>query len=280
MAQPGFPLEAEGEPHGYAPLTAAVRFVQPPPPLNVEHLAAELTSELGEVEVAEGLLVLHGLRDRESALPPCYLVLDPSPIPNPDPMLDPLRLTQLWRVGDRRDELICADGCRVVLLDIMGSSASPADRVRALGAVVQGVLRQWPQAVSVLFGATGDLYAADDLRTRATIPGRWRSLAANVRFFRVADSPTGDFVFDTLGLHALGLPEVQVHCRNLDPDDVAAFTRNTAIYLLEHGDVIEDGDTVDGIDGGVWSCRHEMAIIQPPRVVLDVHAGRYAAGDR
>ena len=49
---------------------------------------------------------------------------------------------------------------------------------------------------------------------------------------------------------------------------------------------IEDGETIDGIQGGrmsrkiQWKCRYEDALIQPPREVLDINMGKFASGTR
>src|ERR1700754_1091839 len=64
----------------------------------------------------------------------------------------------------------------------------------------------------------------------------------NVRMFRVQEG----VLMDTLGLHALGLPDAQ--CR-FDPSEheppvIAAMLYDLAAYLLDRGDVIADGDTL------------------------------------
>ena len=41
-------------------------------------------------------------------------------------------------------------------------------------------------------------------------------LCVNVRFFNIQN--TEDKLVDTLGLYAIGLPDVQYHFRNLNPD--------------------------------------------------------------
>ena len=103
----------------------------------------------------------------------------------------------------------------------------------------------------------------------------------NVRMFRDEDDP-GAFVMDTLGLHALGMPDFQLHFRDLEPGRVAAVLYNLAAYVLEHGDVIESGHTVSGMDGGDhWPCQLEDALVGPDRLVLDIDPGDpYAAGNR
>jgi hypothetical protein len=86
---------------------------------------------------------------------------------------------------------------------------------------------------------------------------------------------------DTLGLAALGLPDLQCHFHGLEVNEVAGLLYNTAWYVFENGDVIEDGQTVDGVDGHRWRCQHEVALVPPEREVLDINPGpRYAAGPR
>ena len=55
-----------------------------------------------------------------------------------------------------------------------------------------------------------------------------------------------------------------------------------AYYLFERGDVIKDGETVPGVlDRDRWRCQHEMAMVGPERVVLDLDpGGPYATGKR
>ena len=56
---------------------------------------------------------------------------------------------------------------------------------------------------------------------------------------------------------------------------------NTAIYLLEHGDIIADGHTLTGSNGEPWHCRHEDSLLEPSRLVLDICPNApYAAGNR
>jgi hypothetical protein len=102
----------------------------------------------------------------------------------------------------------------------------------------------------------------------------------NVRFFNISNSDS-DMVMDTLGLNALGLTDFQIHYRELEPDPVARLLYGLGAYAFEKGDVIEDGHTVEGLDGGRWKCRRETSLVEPHREVLDINPGpRFAAGDR
>lgn len=105
--------------------------------------------------------------------------------------------------------------------------------------------------------------------------------ALNVRLFNIEGSD-GELVMDTLGLAALGLPDVQCHFRELEPNAVASFLYNTGLYLFDNGDVIEDGHTIEGLEPeSRWRCQHETALVEPEREVLDVNPGApFAAGRR
>jgi hypothetical protein len=103
----------------------------------------------------------------------------------------------------------------------------------------------------------------------------------NVRFFTIQGT-TGDRLMDTMGLAVLGLPDIQCHFRELQPTDVTRILWDVAYYQFERGDVIKDGETVPGVlEHDRWRCQHEMAMVGPERVVLDLDpGGQYAAGKR
>ena len=79
---------------------------------------------------------------------------------------------------------------------------------------------------------------------------------------------------DTLGLNTFQLPDIQCHFVGLNPSDVATFLFNTAKYIFDEGDVIENGDTIEGIEKGQeWVCGHEESLVGPERIVLDINPG-------
>lgn len=106
-------------------------------------------------------------------------------------------------------------------------------------------------------------------------------VAINVRLFRISDRP-GEMVMDTRGLAEFMLPELQVHFHDLEPSRVATHLYNSASYLWDKGDVIEDGHTIQGLTPDQrWRCQHEEALVKPERVVLDLDPGPpFAAGKR
>jgi hypothetical protein len=104
----------------------------------------------------------------------------------------------------------------------------------------------------------------------------------NVRLFRIEGSPPGDMVMDTRGLAALGLPDLQVHFRKLDPKAIATLLYNTALYIYEKGDCLKNGETIQGLKPDQrWRCQHEEALVKPNRLVIDIDPGDpFAAGGR
>lgn len=103
----------------------------------------------------------------------------------------------------------------------------------------------------------------------------------NIRLYKVEGHEMGitaaydETIMDTLGLHALGLPDLQMHFKHLDPSAVARLLDDTAHYLFEKGPVIEEGHTVRGfVDGQSFECAPDGSILDPWRLVIDIDPGK------
>lgn len=105
--------------------------------------------------------------------------------------------------------------------------------------------------------------------------------ALNVRLFNI-EGAENETLMDTLGLGALGLPDLQCHFKNLDVNAVANILYTYGDYIFQNGDIINDGETIQGIKAhDKWKCFHEISLVEPKRVVLDVNPGKeFAAGNR
>ncbi len=267
--------ETGAEPLDATALSLELWFESVVPPIDTARLAEALAPLLGDVDAPEGGGVL-GLRGQQEALdlavPVTYLVAEPKE--RSEAPVSELERTQLWRVLDLADELL--DRCRVSisLVEMMGRPVDAWDRIFALGAIATALVGQ-TDAIAVRFPHSGDVYTADQLRGLAEDSDSFGQFAFNARFFAVEGSES-EGVADTYGLYAFGLPDVQVHFRDLNVGPTVGFVGDVALYLLNNGDVIEDGHTI-GEDK--WGCQHELSLIQPTRTVLDLHAGEHAAGD-
>lgn len=110
----------------------------------------------------------------------------------------------------------------------------------------------------------------------------------NIRLYKFEGHEKGieaeydETVMDTLGLGALGLPDLQAHFKHLDPALVAELLYSAATYIFSNGPVIESGHNLQGfLPDQKWICQLEESITEPTRLVLDLNPGRpYAAGKR
>jgi hypothetical protein len=93
----------------------------------------------------------------------------------------------------------------------------------------------------------------------------------NVRLYNITGSGHRDLLMDTVGLNALGLPDFQVRFSDFKENEIANLLWNYAFYIYENGDIIETGNTLEGIiSGSKWKCERKISPIQPERVIVDV----------
>jgi hypothetical protein len=170
----------------------------------------------------------------------------------------------------------------VLVTDLLSSSLPYAVRLNLLESVLLGVIEVAPP-LAIHWQPSGKIVDPAALRRHLSQGPAYAPLhgAVNVRMFQIAGTEH-DILMDTLGLAALGLADLQIHFRHLDPNKVAGLLFNYAHYLFAKGDVIEDGNTIQGIEPGQkWVARHELSLIEPQRVVIDLDPGEgFAAGNR
>jgi hypothetical protein len=93
----------------------------------------------------------------------------------------------------------------------------------------------------------------------------------NVRLYNIGDTPGKEMLMDTVGLSIIGLPDFQIRFSNFDVNDIANLLWNYAYYIYEYGDVIKDGNTMEGITtGSKWRCERLISQLQPERMVINV----------
>jgi hypothetical protein len=176
-----------------------------------------------------------------------------------------LEQTWSWPREDARAR-IGRSRFRVLVMDLLSLGQPYQTRLRLVYEVIRAVARTTQPEVAYWHPA-GWMVAPEKLTDDPL------DAALNVRLFRVDNRP-GEIVMDTLGLAALGVPDVQCHFKGLEEGRMAGFLRGVGTYVFEHGDVIGDGDTVPGPQPNEkWACRHEMALVAPARVVIDIDPG-------
>jgi hypothetical protein len=123
----------------------------------------------------------------------------------------------------------------VLVSELMGRVHPPKQRVEAFGAIVD-VLIALTEPAATWWPFSGRAMAPGDAVV-STLGG-----LVNVRMFNDADAP-GNLLMDTIGLHALGLPDVEMYFSGLDPKRIAGLLYDVAHYLVD-GNEIEDGASV------------------------------------
>jgi hypothetical protein len=98
--------------------------------------------------------------------------------------------------------------------------------------------------------------------------------AVHLRHFTVEDPLVDETVTDTLGLTALGLPDLQCHYTGLTRETVATVLQRVAYVLFAQGNVLGEGDTVAGLTPEQpWRCRRQLSLIPPVREIIDLDPG-------
>ncbi|MDT3429264.1 hypothetical protein J2Z22_004865 [Paenibacillus forsythiae] len=100
--------------------------------------------------------------------------------------------------------------------------------------------------------------------------GEYLNGGLNVRLFKL-DQTNGEMVMDTVGLSCFGLPDLQCRFKNITSSKIAGLLYGYGNYIFENGDIFVDGDSVEGINEfQKWICQHEMSLLNPRRVVLNI----------
>ncbi|OWA32989.1 hypothetical protein B9G55_24015 [Saccharibacillus sp. O16] len=94
--------------------------------------------------------------------------------------------------------------------------------------------------------------------------------ALNVRVYQMQGQD--EVLVDTLGLTALGVPDIQCRVSGLTPDRVIPMIYGASYYLYGNGGVVEDGQLLGGA-GLRWRCEQQPGVLAPERIVVDLNPG-------
>lgn len=198
--------------------------------------------------------------------------------------IDEFSRNQLWDVEDG-DKLLATCKYEVFIFDLMASVLKYKERCELLMDLVEVALEIFPKCKDVCFKSSGKLFESDKIKSnKINREDRFIYFAVNVRVFNIEG--TDEKIVDTLGLYAIGLPDIQQHFHNLNVNDVVNHAYNVASYIYDKCNPIENGETIDGIENGAlngnvrWACKYEESLIQPIRTVVDVRTGKFASGQR
>lgn len=220
----------------------------------------------------------HHRVEYESGSAPIMLLLAKGE-PLKHPIMSDFDKSQFW---DVQDGATLAEECnyQIICSDMMASGLNYLERADILMDFLHLVLKFFPECCYVYFDPSRKLLSYESALNNP-YEGARRILwgGCNARFFNIQDSD--DALVDTLGLNIFGIADIQYHFKNtVDVNAIIGHAYNLAIYQFENNMPINSNETVDGISGESWLCEYEAALIQPPRQVLDVNLGEFAAGNR
>lgn len=198
---------------------------------------------------------------------------------------DAFPMSQMWDCQENRERIFRECKYQVVATDMLAAALPALERANLDADFLEALAELYPTCEAFYFQNCGKLFLAEDVRSHQ-IEGtdRFIRFGVNVRFFNIEG--TEDMLIDTVGMSTLFLPDLQYHFHDMNPNWVVNHAYNVASYILEHDNPIQDGETIDGVADGQmcreiqWKCQYEDALIQPPREVLDICMGEYAAGRR
>ena len=260
-----------------------------PPEVSARQIRERLAAAMPQAKLVSNdekepvLLVVHEDHlieyEDDKKLPAQTAILTGSPI---DPAVLSAAVAQTWGWADATEAVERARH-QIVVTELMASGLEPRTRVALFFGVLKLVSECLPpvaihcQHAERIVDPAAVLNASPESDADAFL-----AAVLNVRLFRVENAESEQTLMDTRGLAALGLPDLQIHFRDLDPGQVAGHLYGMAVYIYTNGDCIEDGQTVQGLtEDDAWKCQHEPSLAAPSRVVIDNDPGDpFAAGTR
>ncbi|MBH8558301.1 DUF4261 domain-containing protein [Hymenobacter negativus] len=207
---------------------------------------------------------------KDGSIPAQWTIMQPN-AGNENAEVAPEALQQNWHWAEAAEN---AEACNyeVLVSDFMSRTLDYKIRLQLfMDFLVATTHSLHPQVVYLV--AIQKLIAPEDLIDAWTNPDQ-RTLhgLVNVRLFNISNGTDGEILMDTVGLHQLGLPDFQIRFAGLDESAVGQALWNYAYYVYEHGDIIADGNTIQGLTPQAkWQCERQIAAVAPERVVIHLH---------
>lgn len=196
--------------------------------------------------------------------------------------IDDSRKSQMWDCWEDRERIFHECQYQVVAIDMLAAALPAVERANLDADFLDALAELYPTCEAFYFENCGKLLLGKDVRSHQMEGSdRFLRFGVNVRLFNIQDSE--DMLIDTVGMGTLFLPDLQYCFHGMDPNWVVGHAYNLASYILENDNPIQDGETIDGIEDGElswdvqWKCRYQDGLMEPPRQVLDIHMGEFAA---
>mgnify|MGYP001037336985 CR=1 FL=1 len=257
-----------------------------PPEVDAQILLTELRNRCGKVErigdqpnLFAFAMLDHILHVGDGKVPAQVVLSFPEQGQDTLDLTEALQQSWKWRDAE---ETVKQCKVKVAFFDLMAFEINYQNRLALFHAALESVLMVAPCQAIYWVESQQIINPSDYLSARRASEFHPLEFALNLRFFNIPNEAHSEFVVDTVGLNICGLPDLQCHFLDLDPNAVGRKLYQTAFYLYEKGDIIRDGNTISGLKlGSKWKCQHESSLVKPDRIVIDVNPGKpHAAGNR
>lgn len=176
-------------------------------------------------------------------------------------------LTQTW---DWKGATEIVDECRysIVISDFMATNLNYDDRTVLFNKALNSVLNILP-CKAINWSYSQKLVNPNEF-CNALIDESYHSLYGllNVRYFKIDDEQ----VMDTMGLSALGLPDLECSFKNLDKGSISSTLYDYAQKIFKNGDYLKDGEKIhDNTLNLDFFCHHKFSKTMPKRIVLELN---------
>lgn len=257
---------------GNEPELLSVRlFFATRPELHPIVLADALRQHVGQVDNPESGLVFFfpdSLAEFAGGerVPTSVMLTEPAPLSSREGLEPALQQSWHWPAAETT---LATCRYEVIVTDFMTRALPEGQRVALFNKVLDAL-------VPVLQPQALYFHNSQKLVEPAAFLARGREVLSgllNVRFYNIADGAAQEMLMDTLGLHALGLPDFQLRFTDPDPGQVAGLLTNYAYYVFENGPVIEDGNTIQGLlPDTKLRCQYDESGVAPARTVIRLEA--------
>lgn len=176
-------------------------------------------------------------------------------------------LEQTW---DWKDAKVAIENCNytVVMSDFMADNVNYQKRVQFFNRVLYLFITLYkPNGINWTYSQK---IVNPDMYLKSLEEEKNNSLFGhlNVRYFKTTNN---EYVMDTLGLAALGLPDLQCHFKGLEFGEVALTLFEYAKKIYKYGDYIIDGQKKYNLFiNKEEKLKHELSITIPPRLVINI----------
>ncbi len=147
---------------------------------------------------------------------------------------------------------------------------TPCRDVVHLHLCAHAALAEFTPVPAVLWPAAGRLVPAADLDKPDDSETSLVTMCVRFRVSHADESAAGYFVSDTVGLHAFGLPDVQVITDGEPGEAVASVVRDLAGGVFNEGCDVQNGRILSPIIDDIWESSLESASFPPQRNVIQL----------